>query len=145
MSDFSYSIKFENNSAEFQNVLKQNEEKILYAMGVKGVEGAVDAISGRYSVNKAVDTGRLRASISFVTAGGQKGTGESPVANSQSGDTLSGKAEEKTVIIGSNVEYAEYVHDGTSKMDGRPFLREGIDRTKDEMKEQVLGILKGEY
>ena len=30
-----------------------------------------------------------------------------------------------TVNVGTDVEYAPYVHDGTSKLEGRPFLRDG--------------------
>lgn len=144
--DFEVKIDLEDNSKEFQEALKAASEKILYAWGVKGVEGAVRAISGGYTpTNQAVDTGRLRASISFVTASGESGAGAGSVPESQSGDKLSGKAMQDSVYIGSNVNYAEYVHNGTSRMASRPFLREGIDNTKAEMKEQAEGILKGKY
>lgn len=141
--NFEVKIDFENNSKEFLEALQKRAADILYAWGVKGVEGAVSEISS--GANQAVDTGRLRASISFVTAGGESGSGATPVPESKSGDMLSGKAIEGSVIIGSNVNYAEYVHNGTSKMAGRPFLREGIDKSKGEMKEQAIGILEGKY
>lgn len=145
-SNFEVNIEFEDNSLEFKEALKVATNRILYAWGVKGVEGAVTAISGGYTPsNQAVDTGRLRASISFITASGENGSGAVSVAESQSGDKLSGKAIEDSVVIGSNVNYAEYVHDGTSRMGARPFLREGIDRTKEEMKQQAIGILQGKY
>ena len=32
----------------------------------------------------------------------------------------------KTVAIGTNVHYAKYVHEGTYKLHGRPFLRDGV-------------------
>ena len=67
-----------------------------------------------------------------------------PVKESQSGDKLSGFAEKNSVIIGTNVDYASYVHNGTSRRDGRPFITEGINKTKDKMQEQVERILKGE-
>ena len=52
-----------------------------------------------------VDTGRLRGSINWriVLEGGVL-----------------------TAIIGTNVEYAIYVHEGTRYMAGRPFLVEGV-------------------
>ena len=52
-----------------------------------------------------VDTGRLRGSINWriQMEGGQL-----------------------VAIIGTNVEYAIYVHEGTSRMAGRPFLVEGV-------------------
>lgn len=54
-----------------------------------------------------VDTGRLRGSINWriVLEGG----------------TL-------VAIIGTNVEYAIFVHEGTRYMSGRPFLVEGVNQ-----------------
>ena len=145
MSELSFTVKLQDNSKLFKEASDEAVDRALYAMGVKAVEGSVDAISGRYNVAPAVDTGRLRASISFITAGGEKGdSGLATPPNGKSGDKLSGSVEKNSVIVGSNVEYAEYVHDGTSRMDGRPFLREGIDRTKGDMERQVNKIFKGE-
>lgn len=140
---FKVEIEIENNSEEIKKALEEAIEKCLYAMGVKAVEGAVTAISK--GETQAVDTGRLRASISFITAGGEQGASEQTSTASKSGDKLSGNAEPNCVYVGSNVNYAEYVHNGTSRMGARPFLRRGIENVKEEMKEQVLGILKGEY
>lgn len=145
MSELSFTVKLQDNSKLFKEASDEAIDRALYAMGVKAVEGSVDAISGRYNVAPAVDTGRLRASISFITAGGEKGdSGLATPPNGKSEDKLSGSAEKNSVIVGSNVEYAEYVHNGTSRMDGRPFLREGIDRTKGDMERQVNKIFKGE-
>ena len=139
-----FTIRVENNSQLVISELEKATERALYAIGVKAVEGSVDAISGRYDIDPAVDTGRLRASISFITPTDKGGSGQPKPANAQAGDELTGTAEQNTVVVGSNVEYAEYVHDGTSKMAGRPFLREGIDKTKDQMQEQAEKIFKGQ-
>lgn len=152
MSGLSYTVKFDDNSRIFLDAEREAVDRALYAIGLKGVEGATDAISGAYGVAAAIDTGRLKASISFITQMGDMNVvpegmvrcENKEVANSKSGDKLSGTAEKNSVVIGSNVEYAEYVHDGTSRMDGRPFLREGIDRTKGDMERQVEKIFKGE-
>lgn len=144
--DFEVTIELEDNSADFKKALQQAMPKCLYAMGVSAVDGAVTSISGGYTKsNQAVDTGRLRASLSFVTADGAKGDSGQHSDNSQAGDQLDGHAEKDSVYVGSNVSYAEFVHNGTSRMTGRPFLREGIDNKKDEMKEMVQGILEGKY
>ena len=110
MSDgMRFTIRVENNSQLVISELEKATERALYAIGVKAVEGSVDAISGRYDIDPAVDTGRLRASISFVTASGEKGdSGAMSPPNAQAGDKLSGKADKNSVIVGSNVEYAEY-------------------------------------
>lgn len=145
MSDgMRFTIRVGNNSQVVLEELEKVTERVLYAIGVKAVEGSVDAISGKYDIDPAVDTGRLRASISFITPTEKGDSGQPKPANAQAGDELTGTAEKNTVVVGSNVEYAEYVHNGTSKMAGRPFLREGIDRTKADMERQAEKIFKGQ-
>lgn len=139
---FSIDIK-QNNTNLAKDELKDAINKILYIMGTEAVEGAVDKITS--GADKAVDTGRLRASISFVTADGSTGTGTSPVKESEADDILSGNADEKTVFVGSNVEYAAFVHEGTVKMGARPFLRDGIMAKRDTMQEKAKGVLEGKY
>lgn len=108
MSDgMRFTIRVENNSQLVLEDLGEAMERALYAIGVKAVEGSVDAISGRYDIDPAIDTGRLRASISFITPT-QKGGGEVGTPNGKPQDKLSGSAEKNTVVVGSNVEYAEY-------------------------------------
>ena len=149
--DLKFSIKVEDNSKLVLEAEKKAIENALYAMGIKAVEGSVDAITGKYSIKPAVKTGRLRASISFITPAGDMSAvpdgmtrcENDPVENSEGDDKLSGTAEKNSVVVGSNVEYAEYVHNGTSRMEGRPFLRVGIEQTKGEMEKQVETILKG--
>ena len=145
MSDgLKFSIRVQNNSQLVLEEFEKAVERALYAIGVKAVEGSVDAISGKYDTAPAVDTGRLRASISFITPTQKGDSGQPKPANAQAGDELTGTAEQNTVVVGSNVSYSEFVHNGTSKMAGRPFLREGIDKTKDQMQEQVDKIFKGQ-
>ena len=145
MSDgLKFSIRVQNNSQLVLEEAEKATERVLYAIGVKAVEGSVDAISGRYDIKPAVDTGRLRASISFITPTDKGGSGQPKPANAKAGDELTGTAEQNTVVVGSNVEYAEKIHNGDSKMAGRPFLREGIDKTKGKMQEQAEKIFKGQ-
>ena len=145
MSDgMRFTIRVQDNSNLVLEDLGEATDRALYAIGVKAVEGSVDAISGRYDIKPAVDTGRLRASISFITPTQKGDSGQPKPANAQAGDELTGTAEQNTVVVGSNVEYAEHVHNGTSRMAGRPFLREGIDKTKDKMQEQAEKIFKGQ-
>lgn len=144
MNGLRYNIRVESNLKIVFDALEEAKERALYAIGVKAVEGSVDAISGRYDIAPAVDTGRLRASISFITPTDKGGSGQPKPANAQAGDELTGTAEQNTVVVGSNVEYAEKVHNGDSKMAGRPFITEGISKTKDKMQEQAEKIFKGQ-
>lgn len=109
MSDgMRFTIRVENNSQLVISELEKATERALYAIGVKAVEGSVDAISGRYDINPAVDTGRLRASISFITPTDKGDSGQLKPANAKAGDELTGTSEKNTVVVGSNVSYAEY-------------------------------------
>lgn len=133
---------------DMSKMVKEEAEKatlkILRLWGSKAVENSVDAISGNAGIDSAVDTGRLRASLSYILPDGTGGDSGMLTLNQQLGDKLSGKADENSVIVGTNVEYAIYVHEGTEKMPARPFLRLAIDNMKDDAKEMAERVLKGD-
>lgn len=143
--DFGFSIKLSDvNVKVVKEELEKDKLKILRLWGSKAVEKSVDAISGNAGIQSAVDTGRLRASISYILPDGTKGDSGLTTSNQQFNDKLSGKSEENTLIVGSNVDYAIYVHEGTEKMPARPFLRLGIDNMKEDAEEMAERVLKGE-
>ncbi len=83
--------------------------KLLEKIGLVAEASAKRNISGP---NKAVKTGNLRRSItSRVVNGG--------------------------VYVGTAVEYAQYIHDGTRWIKPRPFLKEGIEDAIDEIRRIV--------
>lgn len=63
-----------------------------------------------------VDTGRLQGSITYEVEGTDG-------------------------YVGSNVEYAPYVHEGTSKMAARPFLMNAIEKNKNKIAELFKGAV----
>lgn len=65
-----------------------------------------------------VDTGRLRNSITFYT-------------------------EDNAVHIGTNVEYAQFVEEGTSKQKAQPYLRPAVENHLDKYRAIVEKELKG--
>lgn len=65
-----------------------------------------------------VDTGRLRGSITHLV-------------------------DDRSVTIGTNVEYAKYQEMGTSRMKAQPFLEPGISNNIGEFKEIIRKELKG--
>lgn len=93
------------NSPLVKQELERRVPIILEALGVQAEGNAVKEITDM----KAVDTGRLRASISHAH-------------------------DDDSVYIGTNVEYAPYVELGTYRMEPRPFLRRAIDSYRDEYK-----------
>lgn len=86
---------------------------ILEALGIQAEGNAVDEITRM----KAVDTGRLRGSISHAV-------------------------DDHDVYIGTNVEYAPYVELGTYKMAPRPFLKNAVTNYVSEYKGIIEDGLK---
>ena len=110
-------------------------EKALTMIGLQMEGYAKESLTSQ----GAVDTGRLRGSITFATET-EHSSGQSPA---EAGDynTL-GKPEKCTVTVGTNVEYAPYIEFGTSKMADRPYLRPTVTDHLNEYKEILESCLK---
>lgn len=66
-----------------------------------------------------MDTGNLRNSINYQV-----------------------KEDEQAVYVGTNVEYAKYIHEGTSKIKPNRFLKDAVEMNKDQIKEYFEKELK---
>lgn len=123
-----------------------NSKEVIAAMNEQ-VEAAMVAIGlfleGEAKIQiandpKRIDTGRLRNSISFATHTKQHSEADSP----QDGNP-NATPEEKTVYIGTNVEYAPYVHEGTSRMLPNHFLRNAVNQNINQCKNYLQNALMG--
>lgn len=85
----------------------------------------------------AVQTGRLRASISYnwSRSGMDRGKVESPA---ESGDGVSQPTEDIAVNIGTNVNYANIIELGNSRQPPYPFLFPAVESNRDK----IIEILK---
>lgn len=106
-------IKIENHSNEAKAELNRKIPIILEALGIEGEGNAVSEITSM----GAVDTGRLRGSISHAH-------------------------DDENAYIGTNVEYAPYVEFGTKYMAARPFLRNAAANYSDDYKRIIEEGLK---
>ena len=107
-------VKINDNSAAVKEQLNRNIEKALTEIGLKWQEIVTKEITDM----KAVDTGRLRSSMTYEV-----------------------DAPNKRTVVGTNVEYAPYVHEGTSRMAARPFLKNSLLSYKDDYQEIVSKTL----
>ena len=118
-------------------ILKASELQIqqaLFKAGENAVRSVVDYMSKPDFTGKdIVDTGRLRASISFAT---------SEFMSNPNEDGINFKTDKYTTIIGTNVEYANYVELGTSKQLARHFLLNGINDSLNETRNDIEEIMK---
>lgn len=106
-------IKIKSNVNEVIADLHNKTPQILEALGLEAEGNAVTEITEL----DAVDTGRLRGSISHAH-------------------------DDTSAYIGTNVEYAPYVELGTHKMAARPFLRNAITNYTDDYKKIIEDELK---
>lgn len=113
---------------------------------INDVETAVPVIleacalaAERYAVMKcAVDTGRLRNSITHATSTNHgKGSYSDSGGKTFSDATAQNTPEENAVYIGTNVEYGAYVEIGTVKTPAQPFLRPAIADHIDEYRDII--------
>lgn len=118
------SMTFKDNSAAVKAQMEKNIAKTIESMGLHWQRRATEEAT----TMGVVDTGRFRASLSYITPEKESGlNSQAPKApDSASSDALSGRAPEKTVIVGSNVEYAPHLELGTARTTGRPTIRNSV-------------------
>lgn len=138
--------------------LTDNSKKVLELLGdtvdVALTECGLQATRHAYMLC-AVDTGRLRNSITFALGGkpaniksyhgdkpGKSGKGDTKEPGTYSGTAPKDGANEKSVYIGTNVEYAEKIELGASQKSPKGFLRPAILEHGDEYKQIIQDYLE---
>ena len=129
-------INLTDNSQETIQAKDQAIEKILTALGIHLEGEAKDELENN---PRRVDTGRLKGSITFATAK-EHSAGQPP--STAADYAIKGTPEKEKVYIGTNVEYAPYVHEGTTRMAPNRFLKNAMVRNQDQIKEYVINGLK---
>lgn len=135
-----------------KEIIKTTHEAILIGLEAAGIQAASIAKVELQKDPSRIDTGLLRNSIAYAVVG------KSAIPSTYSADSpdkdgvvhegsYSGIApdegEDKPyVMIGTNVEYALYVHEGTSRMKANRFLKKAIDENKSELREIVAKELQ---
>ena len=106
-------VKFIDNSALILNRIGANSQQAMRDAADMLVEAVQDKIMYGYKDvhgnpphTEIVDTGKLFDSIEA--------------------DVKRDSQNAYSVTVGANTKYAQYVHDGTSKLKGRPFVRDGV-------------------
>ena len=130
MSGATFDFKLKSNRKE---VLRGSEEAVERGLAAIGMRAVTYTHRPKERGGTPVDTGRLRNSIAWATASQGGGGTDAPSG---------GGADDRTVIIGTNVEYGEVVEEGTSKRKPAHMLRNALADGSDEYARIMEAALK---
>lgn len=108
-------IKIDDHSEEYLRQVKEALTPALEAIGIH-IEG--EAKEELENTPRRIDTGNLRNSISHEVDEG-----------------------EGVVYVGTNVEYALYVHEGTVNMAPNRYLKNAVERNQDQITQYLKDAL----
>lgn len=135
-------MDFKDNSKEYKDLLNQAIRRGLKTIGMTAETHAKE--------NCPVDTGYARNSITYALSGesanisaykADKGKGEKPPKTGKYSGTM-GDAEDKYVVIGSNVEYFPFIEEGARGRQALHVLRKAATDHKDEYKQLLTDSIK---
>jgi len=140
--------KIKDNSREVLERFNRNKEKTLQEIGLKWQEIATKEVTAM----GVVDTGRFRASLSYITPEYESGVNimSGAVPESEPGDVLHGQAPKDAVVVGSNVEYAPYLEYGYittrgTNIGGRPTVTNAVMNYKGDYMEIIERNMGGGF
>lgn len=107
-------VRIEDHTGEYKNAMAEAVHDALEAVGGHLQGEASDELENS---PRRVDTARLKNSIAFNVDG-------------------------DTVRVGTNVEYAIYVHEGTRRMTPNRFLRNAVERNEDQIASIIERTIK---
>lgn len=103
-------------------IIEDNTDAVIEALG-RGIARALEAVGIQAESDAAricpVDTGRLRNSITHTIDG-----------------------DEQMAVIGTNVEYALFVHEGIHGRKGQPFLTDAVTQNSSKYRKIIEAALK---
>lgn len=132
---------------------KAIEKALVMAGGI--IESAAKE---QLTANGSVDTGLLRNSITYALGGEYPETAEyanNAGATDKAGRKITEKVgtyeqpapqdtgSQRTVYVGTNVEYAPYVELGTSRMNAKPYLRPAAENNRKKIEKAFELAFRG--
>lgn len=145
-----FEFKIVDNSAQF---IAAKDERVRTALTAVGIQ-AVSHVQRNYTVNGRVDTGLLRNSVAYAISGdkpskdsysgttGQK-SGRPGSTGGYSGTAPADTPNKPAVYVGTNVDYALYIEEGTRKNAGTHDIKNAMTDNLSEYKAIFKEYLEG--
>lgn len=158
-------VTFKIESDNTEKVKEAVQDAVLNALDAAGLQAATLARRELQNTPSRIDTGLLRNSITHAVSGKAPKIGSYKGSNTHTSDspsavkrklvgkpappprsgTYTGTAPsdpdgKKAVYVGTNVEYAGYVHEGTGHMAPNRFLKNALGNNKAEL-EKIIGTV----
>lgn len=111
-------IEFHIKADNSGQVLEAKDAAVRRAMEAIGIHLEGEAADALEMDPKRIDTRRLYNSISH-------------------------SSDDNSVTVGTNVEYAIYVHEGTRKMAPNAFLKNAFEMNMDQIRQYIIDALRG--
>lgn len=154
-------VDIKDNSEFFIAAVEAAAERALDAAGMQAASACARELQRSPS---RIDTGLLRNSITWAVGGKSAAISSysadrpsrhmnedsvwsvlqaaRPSSGSYSGTAPADTDKTRSVYIGTNVEYAIYVHEGTKHMTANHFLKNGISKNRSKLTEIMKTILQ---
>lgn len=110
------SVKIEDHTEDYKKAMQEAVKVALEAIGIQAEGYAKLELENS---PRRIDTGNLRNSITHAVA-----------------------TDEDAVYVGTNVEYAPYVHEGTQRMEPNRFLKNAVEKNQKEYQEIAKQYMK---
>ncbi len=122
-----------------RSMKKKGEGKVYYKKRKGKSKGYIEHHASAPGKPPAVDTGRLRASITsnWTGSGMERAKIETPVPETKSDDGVGQPKEKLHGVVGTNVEYAKDLETGkeSRNLKPRPYLRPALERQRGKILE----------
>ena len=139
MSGATFDFKLKSNRKE---VLRGSEEAVERGLAAIGMRAVTYTHRPKELGGTPVKTGHLRNSIAWATASQSGGGMEKPPLCGGTDAPPGGGADDRTVVIGTNVKYGKVVEEGTSKRKPAHMLRNALADGSDEYARIMEAALK---
>ena len=143
-SEFSIQVKNDHRG----EILRVLHERIDDALLLCGEQAERNAKLNLEHAPRRIDTGLLRNSVTYALHGQPANAmayhADDPDSSGQIQSGVYGESapnEANTLYIGTNVEYAWYVHEGTRKMIPNRFLRDALSDHTEEYKNLIKQVM----